>query len=292
MVLQPGCDDSRTPKRAIERRNTGAERGWVKLENCSRLKEQALLNMRRLVDFYPYLPLQTRFATCWKCIYCPIIHGYSLRTFYRQCKAYPGPTLMFLQDHQGAVFGGFASHTWQVSSENVHYGHPDSFVFKFRRRERKDGEEDTEDEEEAKIYPWDGGNECFMFAGRDGFSMGGGDGFAFWVNQNLLRGTSARSSTFGNEILASESEFALRHMECWAFDGPTFGITSTCQSALRSLGGGNFNEEDPGSPSSPMKSRSSVDFGSLSESTEARREIRNVRLREQASEAMRFDAAG
>jgi len=247
------------------------------------------LTPHRLTELQPHLPVGTRFATSWRLIYSPRVHGVSLGTFYRQCQAWPGETLLLLEDTDGTTFGGFASHTWRVSTQRSHIGKAECFVFTFgsdnlRRIEHVvdpgvqrlgfvcggplgrlvvsrvhasswadktglipgdwlseiDGvaveglsTEELENVMRTKrplrltflrqdslvVYPWAGGNQCFMFADDSGISMGSGNNLAFWVNKDFLKGTSGASETFANPgPLASGAEFVIQNFECWAFD--------------------------------------------------------------------------
>jgi hypothetical protein len=39
------------------------------------------------------------------------------------CEAWPGETLLLIEDSNGAVFGGFASHTWQAMKTELPSGY-------------------------------------------------------------------------------------------------------------------------------------------------------------------------
>eukprot|EP00418_Pyrodinium_bahamense_P007085 CAMPEP_0179023476 /NCGR_PEP_ID=MMETSP0796-20121207/6949_1 /TAXON_ID=73915 /ORGANISM="Pyrodinium bahamense, Strain pbaha01" /LENGTH=430 /DNA_ID=CAMNT_0020719387 /DNA_START=93 /DNA_END=1385 /DNA_ORIENTATION=+ len=104
---------------------------WRPLGQCAALQGHILLTQSRMAQLRPFLPVVTRFASCWQLIYSPRVHGVSLGTFFRQCQAWPGETLLLVEDASGTVFGGFASHTWQASRQQVHAGRPECFVFTF-----------------------------------------------------------------------------------------------------------------------------------------------------------------
>ncbi|CAJ1360227.1 unnamed protein product, partial [Effrenium voratum] len=99
-------------------------------------------------------------ASAWRLLYCPAIHGVSIGTFFRQCQAWPGETLLLMEDTQGKIFGGFASQTWQVA-QRQHFGQPDCFVFSFQ-----DGA--------LELHSWAGENRYFLFADSSGLKLGGG----------------------------------------------------------------------------------------------------------------------
>merc|ERR1712232_504910 len=74
-----------------------------------------------------HLPVWCRFQR-WDLLYSPIVHGASLRTFYRQ---QAGPNLVVVRDAKGYVFGGFAEEPWHVCPRGYR-GLGESFVFTSR----------------------------------------------------------------------------------------------------------------------------------------------------------------
>jgi len=124
LVFQPGACDGPW-------RGRGQAAAWRPLHSCRALQGRALLTESRLAQLRPHLPVATRFASCWRLIYSPRVHGVSLGTFFRQCQAWPGESLLLVEDSEGTVFGGFASHTWRASSVQLHCGRPECFVFTF-----------------------------------------------------------------------------------------------------------------------------------------------------------------
>jgi len=210
------------------------------------------------------MPVITRFASCWKFLYSPPVHGVSIRTFYRQCRSFPGPSIIVVEDTSGAVFGGFATNTWEVASKRLHYGMHDCFVFRFP------ADEDKDDDGTIEVFPWTGRNEHFMYADLNGFGMGSGGSFAFWLQADFLKGMSTACDTFGNDQpLSAEPEFIVRTFECWTFDSSA--------AAERS--------------SSPIDSESQ-DRDALWDcmSPEAMKSARSQQLREQAAYALRYEA--
>eukprot|EP00931_Biecheleriopsis_adriatica_P088063 TRINITY_DN62452_c0_g1_i1.p1 TRINITY_DN62452_c0_g1~~TRINITY_DN62452_c0_g1_i1.p1 ORF type:complete len:513 (+),score=113.07 TRINITY_DN62452_c0_g1_i1:50-1540(+) len=61
----------------------------------------------------------------------------------------------------------------------------------------------------------------FLFSDATCLAMGGGSGFAFYLEKDLLHGFSDPCSTFCSEVLSSERSFIISDLECWAFDDPT-----------------------------------------------------------------------
>lgn len=205
-----------------------------------------LLTEERLQDLHDHLPLATRLASRWKLIYCPAVHGVSLKAFFRQCQNWPGETLMLARDHNDVVFGGFASHTWRPSYQDVHFGAPECFVFTYGR---------PEEARELAVYPWAGGDMHFMFADSTGFGMGGGNGYAFWIGEDLLIGSSVPSQTFAtSEPLTSQTDFVITTFECWSFDRGT-----SVQAEDPGPGGLPAGDDSPGVPAGRGRSPRSPD---------------------------------
>ena len=68
------------------------------------------------------------------------------------------------------------------------------------------------------MFPWTQRNDYFVFGRNECAAVGGGAGFALWLDEELARGNSARSDTFGNDPLSSEHEFDVACVELWTFE--------------------------------------------------------------------------
>ena len=136
--------------------------------------------------------------------------------------------LLLISDDGGAVFGGFmdgvvfgsgggSSASLPASpgrsSRAAFQGSADCFVFSLAPQ--------------REVFAATGDDTCYIIAADDRLAMGGGDGgsdggaggFAFCVDDALDRGTSARSSTFGNAPLAAADVFHCVDVELWAWTG-------------------------------------------------------------------------
>ena len=180
---------------------------WLPMESCKR--QRSLLDEVRLRQLRSELPMKCRMASFWRLLYSPEVHGVSIGTFFRQCQAWPSETLLLIEDSNGAVFGGFASHTWQVSKR--HFGQADCFVFRFREGD------------ELEVFSSAGHNEYFLHADSSGLKMGGGRHPALWIDENFLKGASGPCPTFGTTSALpgpmESMEFVVTSFECWGFDG-------------------------------------------------------------------------
>ncbi len=59
-------------------------------------------------------------------------------------------------------------------------------------------------------------NDFFQFGTPESVAVGGGGHFAIFLAEDLLRGSSGISSTFGNPCLAGSAEFTVGQLEVWA----------------------------------------------------------------------------
>ncbi|RHX98091.1 hypothetical protein DYB28_009018, partial [Aphanomyces astaci] len=128
-------------------------------------------------------------------------HGASLDTLYRKVY-HRRASLVVVETGDGDIFGAFAASPWAVS--NSFYGTGECFVFTCYPK--------------FEHFPWKGHNAMFMFSNDSMLAMGGGGGFAFGLNADLSRGTSARCLTFENSrCLTKRSEFDVVNCEVWEF---------------------------------------------------------------------------
>lgn len=156
----------------------------------------------------------------WSLIYSTDRDGISLRTFYKNlepCRA----SIIFFEDSQGFVFGGFASGVWELGVQYT--GSGESFLFQLYP--------------EAQLYPWfPQSNSYFMLSKSDHFEMGAGFVLFFlnlfillfihfyffrpgiWIDQDFSEGFSRASSTFRSPSLSSSPDFVCTVFEAWSFD--------------------------------------------------------------------------
>uniref|UniRef100_A0A8D2ZDT5 MTOR-associated protein MEAK7 n=1 Tax=Scophthalmus maximus TaxID=52904 RepID=A0A8D2ZDT5_SCOMX len=125
-----------------------------------------------------------------------------------------GPTLLLVKDSQGNVFGGFASHSWEVKPQ--FQGDSRCFLFTVSPR--------------LRVYTATGYNQHFMYLNQNqqtmpnGLGMGGQHGyFGLWLDSDFGRGHSRarpRCTTYGSPQLSGEEEFTLDSVEVWAVGKP------------------------------------------------------------------------
>ena len=76
---------------------------------------------------------------------------------------------------------------------------------------------------DIKVYKWTGGHSYFQFCPGTAIAMGGGGGFAWYLDEDLHHGSSVRSQTFDNPCLASSNDYRCVDMEVWGLMEPNFG---------------------------------------------------------------------
>ncbi|XP_056273327.1 MTOR-associated protein MEAK7-like [Pseudoliparis swirei] len=145
----------------------------------------------------------------WRLVFSTQLHGES---FTRMLGGLTGcgPTLLLLKDTRGHVFGGFASHAWDLKPQ--FQGDSRCFLFSVSPS--------------LRVYPATGYNEHFMYLNQhqqtmpNGLGMGGQHGyFGLWLDGDFGRGHSrARPtcSTYGSPQLSGEEDFTLDSVEVWA----------------------------------------------------------------------------
>lgn len=218
----------------IERMVGGVELEGRKESTISVLSERVSSLLR------PHLPPLSRLPRTWNLLYSLDQHGISLNTLYTQCEApektrkpnqsYIGMagSIFIIQDadasssfidghEEKSVFGAFIAEGIGRKTKGF-YGGGDSFLFSYSPIEDK-----------MKVFKPTGRNSYFVICDQDyvGFG-GGGTGYGIWVDSGLLDGSSARSVTFGNDVLCSagrpgaggEVDFELVGLEVWGI-GPS-----------------------------------------------------------------------
>jgi len=155
----------------------------------------------------------------WRLLYRAARDGFSLKTLYRKC-AGAGAVVTLVEDERGGAFGAFTSDAWRT--EPRPYGDGRCFVFSLRR-DREHGDDGGDAVVTRTAYRWDPDaektNYVFQAGRADSVSLGGGNGFALWLDGDLLNGASAACDTFGTPgPLACAETFKVRAVEVWGFE--------------------------------------------------------------------------
>ncbi|XP_010412687.1 PREDICTED: oxidation resistance protein 1 [Camelina sativa] len=140
----------------------------------------------------------------WFLLYSTLKHGISLRTLLRRSGELPGPCLLVAGDKQGAVFGALLECPLRPTPKRKYQGTSQTFLF-------------TTIYGEPRIFRPTGANRYYLMCMNEFLAFGGGGNFALCLGEDLLKATSGPSETFGNECLASSTEFELKNVELWGF---------------------------------------------------------------------------
>lgn len=111
--------------------------------------------------------------------------------------------IVIVEDSWGYVFGGYGGHCMELTS--TYYGNGEDFVFSLLPR--------------PMAYKWTGQNDFFVISSHEQLAMGGGgNGFAFQLDDELNTGVSNASATFDNPPLSSNEYFKCLNLEVWTLE--------------------------------------------------------------------------
>ncbi|XP_032378302.1 MTOR-associated protein MEAK7-like isoform X2 [Etheostoma spectabile] len=172
---------------------------------------RCLLDLPTLMFLAPQLP--DSYSAPWRLVFSTRLHGES---FTRMAAGLTkcGPTLLLIKDTKGHVFGGFASHAWEVKPQ--FQGDSRCFLFSVFPR--------------LRVYTATGYNQHFMYFNQNQQTMPNGLGmggqlyyFGLWLDSDFGRGHSRarpKCTTYGSPQLSGEEDFTLASMEVWAVGKP------------------------------------------------------------------------
>lgn len=172
---------------------------------------RCLLDLPTLMFLAPQLP--DSYSAPWRLVFSTRLHGES---FTRMVTGLTkrGPTLLLIKDTEGHIFGGFASHGWDVKPQ--FQGDSRCFLFTVFPR--------------LRVYTATGYNQHFMYLNQNqqtmpnGLGMGGQHGyFGLWLDSDFGRGHSRarpKCTTYGSPQLSGNEDFTLDSMEVWAVGKP------------------------------------------------------------------------
>ncbi|KAF2905829.1 hypothetical protein ILUMI_00335 [Ignelater luminosus] len=171
---------------------------------------------KMLLTLWSWLPVRIT-------MYQPILlytteeHGCSLTTFYVRVEQHE-PTLLMIKTCNNEVFGAYCSTRWcernakdQRGQRQAYFGTGETFLFSLYPERSK--------------YPWVGidgdkvghGAELFMAADSKMITIGGGEGQAIWMDENIRYGKTDRCQTFNNPPLCPSGDFEIRVLEVYGF---------------------------------------------------------------------------
>ncbi|XP_031342939.1 GTPase-activating protein skywalker isoform X1 [Photinus pyralis] len=175
-----------------------------------------ILSHHSLLTLWSWLPVRIT-------MYQPILlytteeHGCSLTTFYVRVEQHE-PTLLMIKTCNNEVFGAYCSSRWcernakdNRGQRQAYFGTGETFLFSLYPERSK--------------YPWVGiegdkvqhGAELFMAADSKMITIGGGEGQAIWMDENIRYGKTDHCQTFNNPPLCPSGDFEIRVLEVYGF---------------------------------------------------------------------------
>uniref|UniRef100_A0A1B6EBY2 TLDc domain-containing protein n=2 Tax=Clastoptera arizonana TaxID=38151 RepID=A0A1B6EBY2_9HEMI len=176
------------------------------------------LTIRELFTLWSWLPVRIT-------MYQPVLlytteeHGCSLTTFFVRVEQHE-PTLLMIKTCNNEVFGAYCSSRWLERNQKddrgnrmAYFGTGETFLFSLYPERAK--------------YPWVGmegdsvthSSELFMAADSKMITIGGGEGQAIWMDENIRFGKTDSCSTFNNPPLCNGRDFEIRVLEVYGFGG-------------------------------------------------------------------------
>ncbi|KAF7658021.1 hypothetical protein LDENG_00018350 [Lucifuga dentata] len=166
---------------------------------------KCLLDLPTIMFLAPQLP--DSYSAPWRLVFSTRLNGES---FTRMVAGLVkrGPTLLLIKDTKGHVFGGFASHAWEVKPQ--FQGDSRCFLFTVFPK--------------LRVYTATGYNQHFMYLNQNqqtmpnGLGMGGQHGyFGLWLDSDFGHGHSRARP---NPQLSGDEDFTLDSVEVWAVGKP------------------------------------------------------------------------
>ncbi|KRG03402.1 GTPase-activating protein skywalker isoform X3 [Drosophila mojavensis] len=207
-------------------------------ESCRNLGEKSPGHRAIAMGVYPIHNLKSQVCknedlfTLWSWLpvritmYQPVLlytteeHGCSLTTFYVRVEQHE-PTLLMIKTCNNEVFGAYCSSRWfernvkdDKGQRQAYFGTGETFLFSLYPERAK--------------YPWVGiegdrdlghSSELFMAADSKMITIGGGEGQAIWMDENIRFGKTDGCKTFNNPPLCPSGDFEIRVLEVYGFVG-------------------------------------------------------------------------
>ncbi|XP_051485552.1 MTOR-associated protein MEAK7 isoform X3 [Apus apus] len=180
------------------------------LPGCKGIKGRgvvSLFDIPSIIYINSHLPAELQHK--WQLLFSSRLHGES---FSQLCAhiVNKGPCIVILKDLDGYIFGGFASHTWEVKPQ--FQGDNRCFLFSVFPS--------------LAVYTYTGYNDHYMYLNHgqqtmpNGLGMGGQhEYFGLWIDSDYGKGHSKakpRCTTYNSPQLSAKEDFTLDAMEVWA----------------------------------------------------------------------------
>lgn len=147
------------------------------------------------------------------CLFTTDTDGCSIRTLYNKCEG-DDETVLLVKSSVGEIIGGLVTSSWSERTTGprtlTYFGTGESFVFRLSPRPVR--------------YLWTrlqkegpGTKDLFMAGDDKCLMIGGGGDNAIWLDNELCRGHSGPTETFGNEQLTETQDFLCARVEVFGF---------------------------------------------------------------------------
>ncbi|KFP24224.1 TLD domain-containing protein 1, partial [Colius striatus] len=167
----------------------------------------SLLDIPSIIYINSHLPAELQHK--WQLLFSSRLHGESFSQLCRHIVD-KGPCIMILKDLDGYIFGGFASHSWEVKPQ--FQGDNRCFLFSVYPS--------------LAVHTYTGYNDHYMYLNHgqqtmpNGLGMGGQhEYFGLWIDSDYGKGHSKakpRCTTYNSPQLSAKEDFTLDAMEVWA----------------------------------------------------------------------------
>ncbi|XP_008137943.2 MTOR-associated protein MEAK7 [Eptesicus fuscus] len=167
----------------------------------------SVLDLLSVIYVNAHLPREQQHR--WHLLFSSELHGHS---FAQLCGRVPhrGPCLLLLEDHDGHVFGGFASCSWEIKPQ--FQGDNRCFLFSISPS--------------MAVHTCTGYNNHYMYLNHgqqtipNGLGMGGQHNyFGLWIDVDFGKGHSKAKptcTTYNSPQLSAQEDFRFEKMEVWA----------------------------------------------------------------------------
>lgn len=167
----------------------------------------SVLDLLSVIYVNSHLPRERQHR--WHLLFSSQLHGHS---FAQLCGRVPhrGPCLLLLEDHDGHVFGGFASCSWEIKPQ--FQGDNRCFLFSISPS--------------MAVHTCTGYNNHYMYLNHgqqtipNGLGMGGQHNyFGLWIDVDFGKGHSKAKptcTTYNSPQLSAQEDFRFEKMEVWA----------------------------------------------------------------------------
>lgn len=154
----------------------------------------------------------------WKLQYRLLRDGASLDTLIKSASKFDN-TLLVIKDAGGAVFGALVQDKWKFGGEK-YYGTGTICVFTFHDSQNQQHLR----EHYFKMYNTTLKNSYYMLTSTDSIAVGGGKGFAIFLDGDLNLGCSGDCDTFDSPSLSSSPEFTCQTCELYSIEPAAYRV--------------------------------------------------------------------